>query len=191
MRNSLNKPGGDIWVFAYGSLIWHPNFEYVEKCTANLYGYHRALCIYSVEYRGTQDLPGLVFGLDSGGLCQGMAFRVLEKHAESVIHNLDEREMVTGVYCPTWEYIDLFSDEQAGPIKTKAYIFVADTNHPQYAGKPSDDEIIRLVRQGHGKAGTCIDYLQNTLDHLIELGIDDPFLAEIVKKYYKPMLELL
>jgi cation transport protein ChaC len=182
MSNLINKPDGDIWVFAYGSLIWQPNFEYVEKYTANLYGYHRALCIYSIEYRGTHDLPGLVFGLDSGGLCQGMAFRVLEQNAKSVIHNLDEREMVTGVYCPTWKHIELYSDELSGPIKKKAYIFVADTNHTQYAGKLSDAETIRLVKQGHGKAGACIDYLQNTLDHLIELGIDDPSLARIIKK---------
>jgi cation transport protein ChaC len=182
MSNPLTKPDGDIWVFAYGSLIWHPNFEYVEKCTANLYGYHRALCIYSVEYRGTHDLPGLVFGLDSGGLCKGMAFRVLKKNAESVIHNLDKREMVTGVYSPTWANIDLYSDELTRPIKTTAYIFVADTNHKQYAGKLSDDETIRLVQQGHGKSGPCIDYLQNTLDHLIKLGIDDPSLAGLVKK---------
>ena len=182
MSNPLTKPDGDIWVFAYGSLIWHPNFEYVEKCTANLYGYHRALCIYSVEYRGTHDLPGLVFGLDSGGLCQGMAFRVLGKDAVSVIRSLDEREMVTGVYCPTWADINLYSNDQTEPTKTKAYIFVADTNHTQYAGKLSDDETVRLVQQGHGKAGPCIDYLQNTLDHLIKLGIDDPSLAGIVKK---------
>jgi cation transport protein ChaC len=162
--------------------MWHPNFVYAEKRTAQLQGYHRALCIYSVEYRGTRDLPGLVFGLDSCGSCQGMAFRVQEKDVKTVMHYLDEREMVTGVYCPTWADINLYSNDQTEPIKTKAYIFVADTNHTQYAGKLSDDETIRLVQQGHGKAGPCIDYLQSTLDHLIELGIDDPYLARIVKK---------
>jgi cation transport protein ChaC len=182
MIASLHKPGGDIWIFAYGSLMWHPNFEYVEKRTAQLHGYHRALCIYSVEYRGTRDLPGLVFGLESCGLCQGMAFRVQEKAAETVMRYLDEREMVTGVYCPTWADINLYSNDQTEPTKTKAYIFVTNTNHTQYAGKLSDDETIRLVQQGQGKEGPCIDYLQSTLDHLIELGIDDPSLARIVKK---------
>ena len=177
-----NKPAGDIWIFAYGSLMWHPNFEYEEKRRAHLHGYHRALCIYSVEYRGTHEKPGLVFGLDRGGSCHGMAFRVLEKHAAAVMRYLDEREMVTGVYCPSWEPVELASDDPEDPIRTKAYIFVADTNHSQYAGKLSDIDTVRLVDQGHGKAGPCIEYLQNTLDHLTELGIEDPSLARIVKK---------
>lgn len=175
-------PSGDIWIFAYGSLMWHPNFEHAEKRHAHLQGYHRALCIYSVEYRGTADTPGLVFGLDKGGSCRGMAFRVLEKNANAVIDYLSEREMITGVYTPSWQTIELCDDQQNLLTKTSAYIFVADTNHTQYCGTLPDEETVRLVRQGHGKAGPCIDYLQNTLDHLHELGIQDPTLARIIEK---------
>lgn len=90
--------------------------------------------------------------------------------------------MVTNVYCPSWKPVELTSDGLDSPTHAKAYIFVADTTHAQYAGKLSDDETVRLVNQGHGKAGTCIEYLQNTLDHLTELGIEDPSLARIVTK---------
>ena len=90
--------------------------------------------------------------------------------------------MVTNVYCPSWEPVELTSDNPDSPTHAKAYIFVADTTHAQYAGKLSDDETIRLVNQGHGKTGPCIEYLQNKLDHLKELGIEDPSLARIVTK---------
>lgn len=176
------RPAGDVWIFAYGSLMWHPNFEFVEKRHAHLHGYHRALCIYSVEYRGTAAKPGLVFGLNEGGECRGMAFRVLEKDADAVIAYLSEREMITGVYCPRWQMIDLYDDQQNALDKTNAYIFVADTNHAQYCGTLPDEDTVRLVRQGHGKAGPCIDYLQNTLNHLQELGIQDTTLARIIRK---------
>lgn len=180
-----SRPPGDIWVFAYGSLMWHPNFDYAEKRHARLYGYHRALCIYSVEYRGTPEKPGLVFGLNKGGSCRGMAFRVLDKNVDKVIAYLNEREMVTGVYCPRWQSLELLADEHHPAQRTPGYIFVADTEHDQYTGSLSDEETVRLVRQGHGKVGPCIDYLQNTLSHLHDQGIDDRALARIIRKSLK------
>ncbi len=178
----IEIPKGDIWVFAYGSLMWQPNFNFAEKCHARLPGYHRALCIYSIEYRGTAEKPGLVFGLNSGGSCQGIAFRILETNAEAVVKYLHEREMITGVYRPQWQPIDLYTNCPTKRQETSAYIFVADTNHSQYTGHLDDHETVRLIRQGHGKSGPCIDYLKNTLDHLIALGIEDQDLARIVKK---------
>ena len=67
---------GDLWVFGYGSLIWRPGFDYVERLPALLKGAHRALCVFSHSHRGTPDMPGLVLGLDHGGACRGVAFRV-------------------------------------------------------------------------------------------------------------------
>ena len=175
-------PTGDIWVFGYGSLMWQPNFEYAEKRPARLHGYHRALCVYSFEYRGTEETPGLVFGLDHGGSCRGIAFRVLEKNAKAVMQYLYEREMITGVYHPCWHPIELLDETRTPSEKASAYIFVADTSHRQYAGKLADNETIKLIQQGHGKAGPCIDYVENTLQHLHELGINDRSLERIVKK---------
>jgi cation transport protein ChaC len=176
----MEKPEGDFWVFGYGSLMWHPNFLHAETRPALLRGYHRALCIYSVEYRGTVETPGLVFGLDRGGSCRGLAFRVLKKNAEEVMDYLFEREMVTNVYRPRWGNISTTTD--TGLQNVKSLLFVADPSHQQYTGKLSDDDIVRTVLQGHGKAGPCIDYLTNTFDHLQELGIHDHALSRIIKK---------
>ena len=173
-------PEGDIWVFGYGSLMWRPNFPHVETRPALLRGYHRALCIYSVAYRGTYERPGLVFGLDRGGSCRGLAFRVQEKDVKEVMNYLDEREMVTGVYRPRWRRIEI-TDGALKPT-VLSYLFVADTRHEQYTGKLSDDEAVRMILQGHGKAGPCIDYLINTFEHLKELGIHDHGLERLIRK---------
>ncbi|HEY0235981.1 MAG TPA: gamma-glutamylcyclotransferase, partial [Afipia sp.] len=91
-------PDGDLWVFGYGSLMWRPGFDYLEEVPARLIGEHRALCVYSINHRGTQERPGLVLGLDRGGACQGTAFRVAEAHRTETLAYLRRREQVTGVY---------------------------------------------------------------------------------------------
>ena len=95
-------PGEDFWVFGYGSLMWHPGFPHVEVRLAVLHGYHRRFCVYSHRYRGTPERPGLVLGLDRGGSCRGLAFRVPAAESAEVIDYLYEREMITGVYIPRW-----------------------------------------------------------------------------------------
>src|SRR5690349_2563312 len=88
-------PDSDLWVFGYGSLIWKPGFEFVEQRPARLIGEHRSLCIYSMVHRGTPEKPGLVLGLDRGGACQGVAFRVARKQRDATVAYLREREQVT------------------------------------------------------------------------------------------------
>jgi len=176
----MQVPKGDIWVFGYGSLMWRPDFPHAETRPALLHGYHRALCIYSVEYRGTYQSPGLVFGLDRGGSCRGLAFRVLEKDVKDVISYLYEREMVTSVYRPRWLNIKI--GEAQSKTTVPSYLFVTDPTHSQYTGKMSEDETIKIVLQGHGKAGSCLDYLSNTFEHLLQLGIHDRVLGKIVEK---------
>ena len=66
----------DLWVFAYGSLIWRPGFAHEERLPARLIVAHRALCVYSFVHRGTPEHPGLVLGLDHGGMCRGIAYRI-------------------------------------------------------------------------------------------------------------------
>src|SRR5215218_3255850 len=86
-------PHGDLWVFAYGSLMWNPEFEYVRSAPAMLRGYHRSFCVYSTRYRGTPEQPGLVLGLDRGGSCRGIAYQIAAAKVERMLHDLWEREM--------------------------------------------------------------------------------------------------
>ncbi|MEX0695684.1 MAG: gamma-glutamylcyclotransferase [Rhodospirillales bacterium] len=178
-RKPFTPPTGAFWVFAYGSLMWHADFPFAERRPAMLYGYHRALCVYSWVYRGTQQCPGLVFGLDRGGAVSGVAYRIAGRHGKAVYQQLHEREMVTDVYCPRWLKLRL----GGGKTETVTGLaFVANEANKQYAGKLSDEAQRRLIQAGHGKAGPCTDYVLNTADHLAECGIRDRALERLAKR---------
>ncbi len=158
-------PGQDFWVFGYGSLMWDPGFPHIEVRVALLRGYHRRFCVYSHRYRGTPECPGLVLGLDRGGSCRGLVFRVPAAEGQDVLAYLHEREMITGVYLPTW----LAVETQEGPVSAAG--FVVDRKHEQYTGRLTLEETARLILQGHGARGACTDYLANTVRHLEGLGL--------------------
>ncbi|HSH41028.1 MAG TPA: gamma-glutamylcyclotransferase [Arenicellales bacterium] len=160
-----DPPDDAFWVFGYGSLMWRPGFEYSSRCKAQLHGYHRALCLLSCVYRGTVELPGLVFGLDAGGSCVGRAFRVEKRHRLPVYDYLMEREMVRGAYYPRW----LTVSTPAGRVT--ALCFVVNRRHEQYAPGLSEREIVDRIRAARGRRGPNIDYILNTCEHLEELGI--------------------
>jgi cation transport protein ChaC len=167
---------GDFWVFGYGSLLWHPGFPHVEVRKARLFGYHRRFCIYSHRHRGTPEVPGLVFGLDRGGSCRGLAFRIPAGEGEAVMEYLYDREMVTGVYIPRWVEVTTETDAVA------AATFVVDRDHFQYAGRLSLEEMVEIVLQGRGIGGTCGEYLANTVYHLEALGLPDTGLRELLRR---------
>lgn len=161
---------GDIWVFGYGSLMWNPGFPHLEVRPARLYGYHRAFCLYSHHYRGTEDRPGLVLGLDRGGSCLGRAFRVGAQDAEAAMAYLIDREMFgheEDVYRLVWPRISVDG------LRIAAACFVINPRHPHYAGKLPPERIAELIRRGMGSGGSNIDYLRNTIQHLDDLGIKD------------------
>lgn len=157
----------DIWVFGYGSLMWNPGFEHVEAQPALLHGWHRSFCVYSHRYRGTPERPGLVLGLDRGGSCRGMAYRVAKSRALEVLDYLWDREMVNGVYTPRV----LRPKTRDG--RPRCHVFTVDRSHHQYAGGLCEQDMIRLIEQGVGKGGHNREYLANTVRHLDELGISD------------------
>ena len=167
-------PKNDLWVFAYGSLMWNPGFEFAESAPATLYGYHRALCIYSRIYRGTAERPGLVLGLDHGGACRGLAYRVPAPTAADVFDYLEQRERSRGEYVPRRCPVHLAG--RAVP----ALCYIANRAHHDYAHALGLAEMAPLVRRGTGRHGRNVDYLANTLQHLETLGVHDPRLSELL-----------
>jgi len=167
-----SEPNGDLWVFGYGSLMWRPGFRFAEKSPALLRGAHRALCVYSVRHRGTTEKPGLVLGLDHGGSCHGIAFRVAAADVAETHAYLTEREQMNRVYREVLRPIRL-QDGRTVP----ALAYIVDRSHTQYARGLTHETLLAHIRQGHGESGACRDYVLNTLASLAELGIDDHALS--------------
>ncbi|MBI3446631.1 MAG: gamma-glutamylcyclotransferase [Magnetospirillum sp.] len=160
------RQGTDLWVFAYGSLMWRPDFEAQEVASARLMGYHRAFCILSSHYRGTPERPGLVLGLDRGGSCRGRALLVAAPLVPEVMDRLYRREMVTGVYAPRFVPVTLEDGR-----RVSAWTFLARRDHPQYFADRDNAALAALIRQGSGEAGPCREYLANTIAQLEALGL--------------------
>ncbi len=168
-------PEGDLWVFGYGSLMWNPGFTYTQRRRAQLYGYHRSLCVWSKVHRGTAEQPGMVLGLDQGGSCSGVAFLIAEKHKQAVVEYLYAREMPTTIY-----RAHLLKLRMEGLTEPQVGLtFTVDRTHPQYAGKVSAETSAQVIRHAQGISGPARDYLSNTLQHLNELGIADQRLSAI------------
>jgi glutathione-specific gamma-glutamylcyclotransferase len=169
----------DLWVFGYGSLMWHPGFDYLERVPARLIGMHRALCVYSFVHRGTPERPGLVLGLDRGGMCRGIAFRVAAKAREATINYLRGREQVTTVYLETVRRIELEEKERR---QVRALCFIVDRSHVQYAGRLSLAACVHHVREGHGSSGPNREYVLETVQALEALGYRETDLHLIAEK---------
>ena len=167
--------GGTHWVFGYGSLMWNPGFPHAGAQPARISGFHRKLCVYSSHYRGTPEKPGLVFGLDRGGSCTGMAFEVNAPDWPGAWNYLRQREQVTMVYREVFCPVKLRDGRTV-----KALTYVVDRLHPQCAVGLTDQQIVALVRQGEGLSGRNTDYVRNTHAHLTALAISDPSLARII-----------
>ena len=165
-----SQPGAaeskSFWVFGYGSLMWNPGFAYQERRHAVLPGFHRRFCIQSTIYRGTPEQPGLVLGIDAGGECQGMAFKVDAAHRERVLTYLYERELPSQVYNPTW--VSILIDGE--PIE--ALTFVVKRDHIKFICLP-EDEMAAIIASCVGANGSNFEYLQNTVHALHELGVPD------------------
>ena len=175
-RRFTPEPGQEFFVFAYGSLMWRPDFPYLEIEPATLFGYHRAFCITSTHYRGNAAKPGLVLGLDRGGQCVGRRYRISASDAGQVAEYLHQRELITGCYVPK-----LVALRTVDGTRSRALTYVADRTHYQYAGKLSDEAIAHIVHDAVGVMGSNRDYLRNTVQHLEEMGIADCSLHRILK----------
>ena len=169
----------DLWVFGYGSLIWRPGFEHVERVPARMVGVHRSLCVYSFVHRGTPEKPGLVLGLDHGGVCHGIAYRVEARQRAQALAYLRAREQVTAIYRETVRTAWLAGKPER---QIDAVVYVVDRSHPQYAGKLPLDRQLHLVRQGHGQAGPGPEYVLETVKSLEALGYHDEELHQLAER---------
>src|SRR5258708_23560244 len=176
---TLSQPDSskaDLWVFGYGSLMWRPDFEFIEQVPARLIGEHRALCVYSFDHRGTPEKPGLVLGLDRGGACRGVAFRVAAGRRTETIDYLRGREQTTNVYREVVRSVWL---ENQARQRVSALAYVVDRGHVQYAGRLSLTEQLRYVQQGHGRSGNNRDYVLSTVRSIEAQGFRDEQLHQL------------
>ena len=166
----------DVWLFGYGSLIWNPIIHFGERHVARLHGYHRHFCLWSHVGRGSVTQPGLVLGLDAGGCCRGIAFRIGAAHAASELRLLWRREMVLGSYCPRWLKVSL------GEREVRALAFIVNRAHPTYAGRLSPEAVLRTMVSARGFLGTPADYLLKTIHGLLEHGVRDEYLLDLRRR---------
>lgn len=167
------NPARDLWVFGYGSLIWNPLFKFVEHNLARIHGFHRRFCLRSRLGRGSVDKPGLMLGLDFGGSCNGVAFRVAAHDVRHELKLMWRREMVLGSYAPRWV------KARAGAKHLRAIAFVVNHAHPHYTGKLPLKTVIATLASAHGKFGSGADYLYQTVDCLAANGIHDAHLVAL------------
>lgn len=167
--------GGDLWVFGYASLIWRPEFEFVERRAARVHGWHRALQMWSQINRGTPECPGLVFALLAGGSCQGVVFRIPKPQAERALCDLWFREMPGDVYQPRW--LNCLTSQG----KVSALAFTLSKRSPSFCGELQAEQYRQIFSQARGRYGTTLDYAQRTYESLIAEGINDRALAQLLR----------
>lgn len=167
-----------FWVFGYGSLIWRTGFPYRSRKLATLLGYRRSFCMESHHYRGTPEAPGLVLALDPlpGASCRGLAFHVDPGNAREVMSYLRGRELVSDAYC---EVVREISFDEGG--RDEAVCYVINQAHHQYVGEMSLLDKAAMIMRSSGTAGANTEYLFNTFNSLLELGIEDAELDELVE----------
>jgi cation transport protein ChaC len=167
-------PGEEAWVFAYGSLMWNPALEYAEASLCRVEGWRRSFCFWMPLGRGTPELPGLMLGLEGGGSCEGIAYRIAPGQVRSELAILWNREMLAGIYQAKWVPAKL----RDGRIVT-AVTFVVDTGHCQYCGDLPIEKAAHHIAFAEGRRGACRDYLANTAAHTRALEIHDPYIERM------------
>ena len=175
-RDTLgNVAGKDVWIFAYGSLMWNPAMHTVERRSGLIHGYHRRFCLRVAGGRGTLERPGLMLGLDRGGSCRGIVWRIAAAEVESETEILWRREQVTDGYLPRWVKVHT----PQGVIR--AITFIASRTQERYVRDLEESEVVRMMATAKGHLGRARDYLHNTVLHLDELGIAEGSLHRLLE----------
>jgi len=176
-RVMATRPAGnEVWLFAYGSLIWNPAFESIERRIGVIHGWHRAFCLGWIRrFRGSPQNPGLMMALDRGGEAAGAAYLLTPEKLDASLVTLFQREMriKPEPMLPVWARIET----AAGPIT--ALTFVMDSTSPVYVGGLSAERIADVLAMAVGPIGSMADYLYRTVRALEDLGIDDAYLWQL------------
>jgi cation transport protein ChaC len=167
-------PRPDLWVFAYASLVWRPEFQAAEQRLARVHGHHRSLQMWSRVNRGTPECPGLVFAMISGGSCTGLALRVPHGEVEALMPTLWAREMPNPVYDPKW----LTCHTSQGPVRALA--FTLSRRSPNFTGELSPERYRDIFQRSCGRYGTTLDYARQTYEGLMRHGIHDRTLEKLL-----------
>jgi len=157
----------EIWVFAYGSLIWNPAFEFVEQRVGLVHGFHRRFCLWTHLGRGSPAEPGLMLALEPGGACRGVAYRIADDAVDAELDIIWRREMVGGSYLPRWVAV------RTPQGVVRAIAFTINRTNERYAGRLPDEAVAASIAVASGQLGRCSEYLFNTVAHLAALGIHD------------------
>lgn len=168
---------GALWVFGYGSLMWRPDFEHQEKVMGRCIGVRRSFCVWSVYHRGTPRRPGLVLGLEAGGMCEGMLYHVPAALVRETVRQLRAREQVTNVYRETFRQVELMDGSGRA---VRALCYVTDRSHPQYAPRLTVLQKAEIIKRSNGRSGHNLDYLAETLKYLRRLGVRDDEMERVL-----------
>ncbi len=163
-----HKPGADLHVFGYGSLMWNPALDAAEVRVARVSGWHRRFCLRSIFGRGTPETPGVMLALDRGGAVRGLLFRIEAAKVRSEMRLLWQREMIAGSYDARW----VCARVDGEPVR--ALTFVASRTHDRYIADRSPERIADLILTGRGSLGSARAYFDSTRRALAQLGISDP-----------------
>jgi cation transport protein ChaC len=166
----LARHGSDqLWVFAYGSLIWKPEFEFVEHERATAKGWHRSFCLRIARWRGTPEQPGLMMALDRSGQCNGVAYRLPDADWRGQLDRLVRREvsLKPSGNAPRWIKLKMRSGDRL------ALAFTANPASRNYLPGLPPAEVARTLARAAGHWGSGAEYLYQTVTHLNSFGIRD------------------
>lgn len=171
------RPPGDLWVFAYGSLMWNPLIRFEDRQTATLKNWHRSFCLRAIAGRGSPTQPGRMLALEPGGMTQGVALRLHDELLAEELRVLWTREMATGAYCPLWTTVTLRGGHQA-----QAIAFVADPSLVAYESDSSVETIAPVIASAHGPFGSNADYVYQLDFALADCAMEDEYVCRLVSK---------
>ena len=156
-----------FWIFAYGSLMWNPQFHFDAHHVGTIRGYHRAFRVWSRVNRGTPEQPGLVLTLERGGSCRGIVYRIASDRAQEEMARIWKREMTFGSYCPKW------IDCQVGDERFPCLAFTVNRQCSGYTGDIAQDVMVTALAHAKGRYGPAHEYLFKTVETLRAHGIRD------------------